>query len=221
MPTHGTAFDLGQYNEVVVPVVRALPKALDGIDPKSAIRSVSDRGEALEQHLRRFFDPSLGEPKVLRPRFIVPIPQVPVNYDLDWNEAVSQAGPNTGADWDVRKVGHLYVAKRHGLVLTDITLVNFGEDVESEQVLEFGREYWPWRVRVMDPRECFALGAYRPNLHQELGLEAMAAVSLEKCDFRGEPRVPGVWWRGAGRGADLRWFVGGWRPHCWFGFVRE
>lgn len=47
MPKHGTAYELGQYNEVLVAVTLALPTALDGTDPKAIIAGLKNRGEAL------------------------------------------------------------------------------------------------------------------------------------------------------------------------------
>ncbi|MBI1961415.1 MAG: hypothetical protein HYS45_01790 [Parcubacteria group bacterium] len=47
MPKHGTAYELGQYNEVLVAVTRALPAALGGTDPRSIIAGLQNRGEAL------------------------------------------------------------------------------------------------------------------------------------------------------------------------------
>lgn len=52
----GTTFNLGQYNEVLVAVARALPKALEGMDPKSVITACSRQGEALSQLLKKGLD---------------------------------------------------------------------------------------------------------------------------------------------------------------------
>lgn len=48
----GTAFSLGQYNEVLVPLELALPNALKGLDPKQVIKSLKNRGEELSRLLR-------------------------------------------------------------------------------------------------------------------------------------------------------------------------
>lgn len=52
MLKNGTAsFDLGQYNEVLVAVIRALPGALDGADPARLLGALQNRGTILERHL--------------------------------------------------------------------------------------------------------------------------------------------------------------------------
>lgn len=51
MSQHGTAYTLGQYNEVMVMVVRALPKALEGTDPKRIITCLQQHGEGLGRAL--------------------------------------------------------------------------------------------------------------------------------------------------------------------------
>lgn len=52
MENHGTAtYTLGQYNEVQIPILRALPKALEGTDPKQVIPILQSHGEMLESAL--------------------------------------------------------------------------------------------------------------------------------------------------------------------------
>lgn len=218
--SHGTAstYEIPQFLVVSNAVATALPKALDGIDPKSAIRSVTNNGHALELHLRKFFEPE--QPTVLRPRFIIRLSQVPVNYDRDWNGSIDAAGPNPGKDFDIRKVGGLYVAERKGIVSTDITLVNFAEGVSSEQIIELGQQ---WKLgRVINPQECFAISEHFPKLHTGPGFfDQMAVVALKECVFRGRRRVCCVWFRGQQRECRLAWFDDGWRSPGWFGFVSE
>src|SRR3989344_8648063 len=222
MSSHGTAsFDreqLSQFATVSSAVEVALPRILHGIDPKDAIKRIG-QGQMFEQHVRRFFAPPTESSAILRPTRLITIPQVPVNYDLDWNARIDQAGPNTGADWDVRKVGDLYVTERKGIVLTDIALVGFSQAVRSEQALDFAGD---WQLgRTMNPYEAFALPTHRPNLHRELGRNAMAAVSLEQREFQGERQVCSSWWLDDGRRCDLDWFDNDWDVDFVFGIVRE
>ena len=51
MSKHGTAYTLGQYNEVLAAVQRALPKALDGNDPKKLIPLLQQSGKMIEAGL--------------------------------------------------------------------------------------------------------------------------------------------------------------------------
>jgi len=53
---NGTAFTLGQYNEVLVVLERSLPKALDGLDSKQVVKSLQNRGEEVSRLLRKDFD---------------------------------------------------------------------------------------------------------------------------------------------------------------------
>ena len=55
MSQHGTAFTLGQYNQILAAIQSALPKALDEIDSKQLIAGLSGRGEVLERNLHDLF----------------------------------------------------------------------------------------------------------------------------------------------------------------------
>lgn len=58
MPKHGTAqaqWELGQQNEVLVAVVRAMPLALQEVDPKQLLASLEGRGQEIEQALAEMF----------------------------------------------------------------------------------------------------------------------------------------------------------------------
>ena len=219
MSSHGTpSYELGQFAKLSSEVTLSLSTALDGIDPKEALKAIAGKGEQFALHTRQFFMPEQSQ--ILRPRSIIRLSQVPVNHDRKWEESIAAAGPSTGADWDVRKVGDLYVAERKGIVLTDMTLVNFGEDVGSEQVVEFGRQ---WNLgRVIDPRECFAISEHFPTLHKSPAFfDPMAVVSLKHCQFRAKSHVCSVWWGGGKRRCHLAWFDDDWHPNFWFGFVSE
>lgn len=221
MPSHGTASsERNQFAQVLAPVTVALAAALDDLDPKEVIRK-AEEGQALRTHLRNFFVPPVEQRQgtLPEPRWIVPVCNIPVNHGRKWEEAIQAGGPNTPADYDVRKVGDLWVARRQGIIPTDFTLVNFPADVESEQVLKLARLH-QWG-RPMDPVECLAVAEHRPKLHRDLGLNEMAVVSLDPREFQGESLVVSVWFLDARREACLLWFACGWSPRCWFGFVRE
>lgn len=53
--SHGTA-TLGQFAEVSAALTKALPKAIDGIDPKKLIAVLNKSGEKLETGLARLFN---------------------------------------------------------------------------------------------------------------------------------------------------------------------
>lgn len=149
----------------------------------------------------------------------VHVARVPVNESRSWEEAVRAAGPNTGSDWDVWKVGNQYPPQA-GVETKDeeVILVNFGRSMSLEDVLAWGREQY---LRPKTPRACLAVSEHCLNLHQDLGLNEMAVVSLVPCSFEVEQRVVSCWWRRSERGARLRWFTHGWYTHDWFAFSRE
>lgn len=88
---HGTShveWELGQQNEVLVAVVRAMPQALQEINPKQLLAFLEGRGQVLERVLREMFTALL-------------IPVVPsddewfeltVDYGVDPAEVVRSAG---------------------------------------------------------------------------------------------------------------------------------
>lgn len=136
---------------------------------------------------------------------------------LSWNDAVTSAGPNTGSDWDVRKIGGSYIAPTPGK--RQVILVNFGKYMESEDVLAWGRAN---KLSPANPYLVFALGSAHPDLKGELGVPSMAAVSLDSCLFVGFRRAPFVWWIEDGaREASLGRFEFGWHDFYWFAFVCE
>lgn len=166
------------------------------------------------------FTPQQESSQPLTARYIVPIPNVPVNYDRSFVDAAKAGGPNTTADYDVLKVGDLYVARHKGIVRRNITIVNFTQNVSSEQALEFGLKHN--LGRTIDPWECFATNERRPKLNRELGFDYMAVLSLEHCSFLDRRQVPSVWWDGGGCRARLLWFDSPWLDgFFWFGFVSE
>ena len=53
---NGTAFDLGQYNQVLIAITNSLPQALEGLDPKKVIKSLQNRGGEVSRLLRKDLD---------------------------------------------------------------------------------------------------------------------------------------------------------------------
>src|SRR3989338_7099916 len=151
-----------------------------------------------------------GAAKILRPRSIVILRQVPVHRDRTWLDQIAISGPQTDADNDVHKVGDQYVAEKKDVVLKDITLVNFGLGVNKfEQVVSFGAE---WQLgRTIDPWECFAVSEHLPKLNTMPGFfDPMAVVSLKEYFFRNLRQVVGVWFCNGRRMVILSWLEGSW-----------
>ena len=145
--------------------------------------------------------------------------RVPVNPAREWQEGINAAGPNTPENFDVCKVGGLYLPQKGKVEEREIILVNFGKTIPNGQyALDWAKQY---KLCPDGPRGCFAIGEHKPNLDKELGMNPMAVVSLEECSFEGERRVCNVWWDDAGRYASLYWFGDDLGGDYWFAFVRE
>lgn len=142
---------------------------------------------------------------------------VPVNKSRPWKDAVITAGPNTGRDADIWKVGDQYppvAGAAQGL--RQIFLANFGKYTRSEGNLIWAKEQ---HLRPESPRAVFAVLEHCPWLN--LAMDPMAVVSLIPCSFGGGRRVCDGWWYDSGREADLCWFESGWDDGYWFAFARE
>jgi hypothetical protein len=142
--------------------------------------------------------------------------RVKVTLDRSWQEAVNAAGPNTPDNYNVRKVGDLYLPTGKGEVEEDLILLNYPEgDGSWDKALTWAGIL---RLKPTVPREVFAVGEQHPELHRTLGVNPMYVVATTKCTFDGSSRACGVWWRDAGREAYLSFvelFVG---ASAWFAF---
>lgn len=218
MPSHGTPLSATHLAPFVSTATKALILVANDLG-QGVQESWANRSEEMQSLFRQAFLPPQQTGQPLMARYIVPIPNIAVNYDRKFVDAAMAGGPQTPSNYDVLKVGDLYVARHKGIVRRNITIVNFGLDVSSEQAQEFGQAHK--LGRTLDPWECFSIGEHRPMLNRELGFDYMAVVSLEKCEFGGGSRVCVCWWRGQERKAALYWFASVWDDYCWFGFVRE
>lgn len=187
-----------------------------GLDPERA-QFLNGNGafatalrKVIEEHSMPVVAPKGGRIHVVR---------VPVDPAREWQEAINAAGPDTPANYDVRKVGHLYSQQTGAVVEREIILVNFGKTIPNGQyALDWAK---PLGLMPVSPRAVFAIGEHRPQLNTELGMSYMAVVSLEQCSFEGSRQVPFAWWSASKREAYLGWFDDGWVGYCWFAFVRE
>ena len=121
-----------------------------------------------------------------------------VDEGREWNEAINAAGPNTPENYNARKVGDLYLPTSTGIKKKDFVLLNFGPKGGSwERALAWGCQYPQLKRSV--PRDVFAVGKAKPELHRELGMDPMYLVATTECAFDGGQRACGVWWGGAVR----------------------
>lgn len=117
---HGTA-TLGQFAEVSAAITRALPKALDGFDPKAIIQKVGN-GEALERALHTALA-SLGD---ATPQPAEPAPATP---DLPTEFTVG------GCDYELVS----FVKKEDGGSVSGDTMVARAGELQAELGEEDGR----------------------------------------------------------------------------------
>ena len=121
--------------------------------------------------------------------------RVPVNQGREWQEAIDAAGPNTGKDWNIRKVSEHYPPQEGQVEEREVILVNFGKTIQNGQyALNWATQFG---LKPSDPRKVFAVGEHKLELHKELDVDAMAVVSLVPCAFEGGQRVPFSWWDGS------------------------
>jgi hypothetical protein len=145
--------------------------------------------------------------------------RVPVNPGREWQEAINAAGPNTGSDWAVRKVGDQYPPQSGEPKEREIILVNFGKTIpDTQYALDWAK---PYGLSPEPPRGVFAIGEHKPQLHRELKRSVVVVVSPVPCSFGDLRLVPGVWWNDAERSAFLYWFDNEWSDYYWFAFSRE
>lgn len=144
---------------------------------------------------------------------------VPVNESRDWAESVRAAGPDTGRDWAIWRMGGEYPSKEGISGLRKVVLVHFGKgkNTRSEENIAWAKSQG---LAPASPRTVFAVSEYSPNLNRDLGMD-LAVVSLEQCFFGGMPDCACVWFDGSERKAYDFWFEGDWGDDCWFAFVRE
>ncbi|MFZ2887019.1 MAG: hypothetical protein WA021_04340 [Minisyncoccia bacterium] len=147
------------------------------------------------------------------------IVRVPFNPGREWQEAIDASGPNTGKDWDIRKIGDKYPPQAGKTIEREIILVNFGKTIpDTQHALDWAK---PYGLQPEPPRGVFAIGEHKPNLNKELGMDYMGVVSPVECSFGGDRQVPCEWWDGSGRSVGLDWFGGDWDGSYWFAFSRE
>ena len=145
--------------------------------------------------------------------------EVEVDENQPWSDAVNAAGPNTPDNYDIHKVGDLYLStdkgRRRKVKMVLVNLANGGDFVKA---VAWANQF---DLKRTSPRQVFAIGKKFPELHQELGMDPMYVVASEECTFGGYRRVCSVWWGGSDREADLDW-VGGVRySDGWVAFLCE
>lgn len=146
------------------------------------------------------------------------IVRVKVKLDRPWQEAVNAAGPNTPNNYNVRKVGDLYLPTGTDEVEEELIMVNYPKGDGYDKALAWAKTQG---LENTVPREVFAIGEQHPNLHIELGVNPMYAVSTTECSFEGDRSACFVWWHDSAREASLHWVSSFDDSHDWFVFRKS
>jgi hypothetical protein len=145
--------------------------------------------------------------------------RIRIKQNREWQEAVNLAGPNTPDHYNVRKseVSGQYQPASNKEIETDIVLLNYSKgDGNWDKGTAWGKEA---KLNAANPREVFAIGEQKPDLHTILGQNPMYVVAPIECSFEGNRNACYVWWIESERGAFLSWvghFDGASRG--WFAF---
>ncbi|KKU93513.1 MAG: hypothetical protein UY53_C0008G0011 [Parcubacteria group bacterium GW2011_GWA2_50_10] len=159
---------------------------------------------------RQFVPPEGGRVHILR---------VLVQLDREWQEAINAAGPDTPADYNVRKVGNQYPSHGVGIVEAEVILMNFGPDGGNwDRAIAWASQYG---LKRTSPRHVFAIGEHNPWLHHELVVDPVYVVATEECAFEGYRNACRVWWRRSQRKCGLYWVEVCGYSSDWFAFLRE
>ena len=125
--------------------------------------------------------------------------RVKVILDRDWNEAINAGGPQTPANYNVRKVGQLYLPTGQGDVEREYVLVN-NNGAGFAAALKWAVGY---KLNPTVPREVFAISEHNPDLHGQLGFSYMWLAATTECEFEGYRQACYVWWFDTERKARL------------------
>jgi len=175
METHGTAaYTLGQYNEVLVALARALPKALVGTDAKKVI-AATQNGEALETALAgtlRLLVDGKG------PFNLYPIV---VDYGMKVEEAVKLGN----YDWVLSDITQEnFPTQKKGKTELVVELIRFDHCISTDQAL---KELDRMGYRPAELMELLAFGEKYPEVQREFSIAALGSV-WQNPD--GDRRVP-------------------------------
>ena len=143
-----------------------------------------------------------------------------VDESRSWEDAVKAAGPDTGRDWDIWKVGGKYPPRpRAKPSLKHVVLCNFGKIIEScEEALTWGKEQ---KLKPVTPRVVFSISEHYPDLDQYLGIRDMDMLALQKCLCDGFQCVTYICFEDSRRKAIIDRFDINQSSYNWFVFEHE
>lgn len=168
MPDHGTAtYTLGQYNEVLCAIAKALPKALADIPPREAIIA-SRNGDSLAYFLRN----AIRQLQEDRPFWIENSFTVAVDYDMPVAEAV--------------KNGQYECPKEHAHDIASLPNHRTGNATVTIRLAHFRHHYTTGQIF-----QEIKWAEHRPaELLELLALEAQYRESLQNFSLVGFNNLP-------------------------------
>ncbi len=146
---------------------------------------------------------------------ILVLHRIRVKQNREWQEAVNLAGPNPQSNYNVRntEVGVRYRPISNKDIITDIVLLNYPKgDGSCDKGIAWGKEA---KLNAANPREVFAIGEQKPDLHINLKKNPMYVVSP---DSSYKNYACCVLWDGSCRGAGLFWVSHFDDEYDWFAF---
>ena len=208
---HGTAtYTLGQYNEVSVAIMRALPKVLAGTDPKKVIRAVGN-GQALELALNDALVQLLNG-KVLTGSH--PVYTVIVNYDLSIEEAVALGKYDHIFPNEVTSEN--FKTKRNGVAKLKVKLINFEDWPSTKEIPEKLNQLG---YRPAELHELLALGARYPDLQRKSPIVALGSIWKQSPSIHRS--IPWICRDGSGRALGLCSLQASWNKGNYFAAVHK
>ncbi len=217
MPKHGTAYTLGQYNEVLGAIQRALPRALEGTDPKILLPLLQKSGERVEGDLGKLLR-SLSDPSSVAtlpaPFVSVRVQQRTFRVKLNYGEALEVKGA-TGFSYVNLNLtdANFKTVSGTGLSETDAIAVNFGEYVESSDAVSRLGELG---LRVGIPKELADFSKAYPNSQELVSCLPLVALGDSWRDPDGRLNVVDLGGRASSRRLDLYPWSSRWDGDWWF-----
>jgi hypothetical protein len=139
-----------------------------------------------------------------------------IDLGEEWDIAVKNSGPNTPADYNIWKVGHLYPVSSTGVVKRRYHLLNWPNGGGSfNKALTWGKKY---NLLTTEPREVFGIGKSNPKFNYEVGPNPCYLIGTKECTFDGIQQACDVWWDDSKRKASLDWVSLCASTDDWFAF---
>ena len=142
--------------------------------------------------------------------------RVPVNYDLDWAEAVRRGAPQTAKTSEIYGTDGREPPPVNHKAVENIIIVEFGRTMISRQVIEYARtECLP----PADTRTLLSIGENFPDLPDSRHRPFMDLVTMRVLRRDGW-RAPHLAYLDGSRCIDLGWYASPWGAGFSFVFKR-